>query len=69
MLAGSARIMWCERVIRSCPATPATDWGGRILDWVDVQWNGCGRVLKKQTRGGQPVRVLLPSLRYRPRSA
>ena len=56
--------MWCERVIRNCggasEADGGTDWGGRLIDWVDIEWNECGRLLKKQTRTGQPVRVLLP---------
>ena len=36
------------------------DWGNKTADVVDVAWNACGRVLKSYTRGGQPVRVLLP---------
>ncbi len=27
---------------------------------MDVEWTECARVLKKQTRGGEPVRVMLP---------
>ena len=56
--------MWCERIIRNCgdPSSPrwADQWAGRLVDWVDIEWTDCGRVLKKQTRSGQPVRVLLP---------
>jgi urease accessory protein len=56
--------MWCERIIRNCgdPSGPcwSDQWAGRSVDWVDIQWTDCGRVLKKQTRSGQPVRVLLP---------
>jgi urease accessory protein UreE len=52
--------MWCERVIRNCAGQSEADWGGRTVEWVDIEWNECGRLLKKQTRSGQPVRVLLP---------
>jgi len=52
--------MWCERVIRNCSGESEPDWGGRIVDWVDIEWDECGRLLKQQTRAGQPVRVLLP---------
>jgi urease accessory protein UreE len=52
--------MWCERVIRNLTDLSAADREGRFVDWVDIEWNECGRVLKKQTRRGQPVRVLLP---------
>jgi urease accessory protein UreE len=52
--------MWCERVIRNCDGLPAGCWGGRTVDWVDIEWNECGRLLKKQTRSGEPVNVVLP---------
>ena len=55
--------MWCERIIRNCGDASgpgwADQWAGRSVDWVDIEWTDCGRVLKKQTRSGEPVRVLL----------
>lgn len=51
--------MWCETIIRNLGNTPASDASDRAIDWVDLDWNECGRLLKKQTRGGQSVRVLL----------
>jgi urease accessory protein UreE len=38
----------------------AADWHGRAIDWVDIAWNECGHSLKKKTRAGCPVSVLLP---------
>lgn len=32
----------------------------REVDFVDVPWDECGRTLKKRSRGGEEVRVLLP---------
>ena len=52
--------MWHERVIRNCDGLPASCWGGRAVDWVDVEWHECGRLLKKNTRAGQLVCVQLP---------
>lgn len=52
--------MWCERVIRTLENVPNADAGGRTIDFVDLTWEECGRVVKKQTRGGDTVRVVLP---------
>ena len=49
--------MWCEKIIRNLATDPPP---GASVDWVDIQWNECGRILKKQSRRGEPVRVLLP---------
>jgi len=32
----------------------------RAVDPVDLGWFECAGVLKKQTRGGEPIRVILP---------
>jgi urease accessory protein UreE len=49
--------MWCEQILRNLAAPPAP---GQTVDWVDIQWNQCGRLLKTQSRAGHPLRVLLP---------
>ena len=49
--------MWCEKIIRNLATDPPP---GASVDWVDIQWNECGRILKKQSRAGEPIRVLLP---------
>ena len=52
--------MWCERVVRNL-ADAKEALGEQVIDYVDVEWDECKSVLKKHTRGGEPVRVLLPS--------
>jgi hypothetical protein len=53
--------MWAERVVRRVADPQNHDWSKRSVDFVDVAWNACGRVLKSTTRGGEAVRVLLPA--------
>ena len=52
--------MWCEKVIRSFDPTSDPDRGGRTVERIEIAWNECTRMLKKQTLSGEPVRVLLP---------
>lgn len=52
--------MLCERVIRNLGDGTAAERRQQTLDYLDVQWNECGRVLKNQSRAGRTVRVLLP---------
>jgi urease accessory protein UreE len=52
--------MWCERVVRRVADPENHPWGSTAVDYVDVAWNACGRVLKSATRAGVAVRVLLP---------
>jgi urease accessory protein len=52
--------MWCENVLENIAGTPAVDRAERNIDLVDLEWHECSGLLKKQTRNGEPVRVLLP---------
>ena len=52
--------MWSEKVLRNCQGMTDDQWGGRVVERVEIEWHECGRLLKKQTRGGEPIRVLLP---------
>jgi urease accessory protein len=51
--------MWCERIIRNLDGLASDSSSGRSIDWADLEWNECSRPLKKQTRGGEPVRMFL----------
>lgn len=53
--------MWCERVLRNAALEAPAHWAGRDVDAVDVAWDECRHVLKKRSRGGEEVRVLLPA--------
>jgi urease accessory protein UreE len=50
--------MWCENVLENIAGTPAVDRAERNIDLVDLEWHECSGLLKKQTRNGEPVRVL-----------
>ena len=52
--------MWVERVLRR-GFDAARDAEGRAVDYLDLLWDECRRVVKGTTRGGEPVRVLLPA--------
>jgi urease accessory protein UreE len=49
--------MWCDRILGNIAAWGAMD--AARIDWVDISWQECGRVLQKRSRGGRTVRVLL----------
>lgn len=49
------QIMWCERILGNFATYPPRRW-----DYVDVEWFECGRIVKRVSRGGVNVRVLLP---------
>jgi urease accessory protein len=49
--------MWCEIIIRN--AQGPEDFGGRAVDYVDIQWDQRRSTLKARSRGGEEVRVLL----------
>jgi urease accessory protein len=51
--------MFCERVVGQIdPDAPPAGLG---VDWLDLSWFDCTqRALRKRTRGGADVRVLLP---------
>lgn len=51
--------MWCERIVRNLAESDGQA-DGREIDYVDIDWDECKSVLKKRSRGGQEVRVLLP---------
>jgi urease accessory protein UreE len=51
--------MWCEAVIRNLDDAATTELDSPNIDWVDIEWNECDRLLKKQTRSGRPVRAAL----------
>jgi len=48
--------MWCERVIRN---VPDGNFAGKDVDFIDICWDECRSVLKKRSRAGEEVRVLL----------
>ena len=50
--------MWCEKVLRNLTDPGHIPPAGEI-DFVDVAWDECKSILKKQSRAGEPVRVLL----------
>jgi urease accessory protein len=57
--------MWCDRILGNIAAEwdghgPDAAWAGRRWDIVDIAWPECGRLLRKQTREGRAVRILLP---------
>ena len=53
--------MWCERILGNISELPASVLSTRVMDRLDLQWNECRPVLKKRTRGGEEIRLLLPS--------
>lgn len=50
--------MWCEAIVRN--AQGEKEFGGRAVDYVDIQWDQRRSTLKARSRGGEEVRVLLP---------
>jgi urease accessory protein len=50
--------MWVDRVLGNVADQPACSPGS--IDFVDVDWAECGRMLKARTRSGHPIRLLLP---------
>src|SRR4051794_13863931 len=54
--------MMSDRILGNIYDTsPTAGWAGRRHDLVDVRWHECNRrALRKTTRGGRPVRILLP---------
>lgn len=54
--------MLSDRILGNVNDDPPTGpWSGRRQDVVDVRWHECGRrALRKTTRGGRPLRILLP---------
>jgi urease accessory protein UreE len=50
--------MLCDKVIRNGGLT--IDCGNRTIDWIDLQWNQCVGVLKRRSRAGESVQILLP---------
>ena len=50
--------MWCERVVRNT-SDPRREPDAPVIDYVDITWDECRPVLKKRSRGGEEVRVLL----------
>jgi urease accessory protein UreE len=52
--------MWCERVLRNAAGETPAQWERRDVDFVDLAWDECLHVLKKRSRNGKEVRVLLP---------
>jgi urease accessory protein len=53
--------MWCEKILRNAANDGRAQWGGRDGDVVDVAWHECRNALKKRSRGGEEIRVLLPA--------
>jgi urease accessory protein len=51
--------MWCERVLYNLHRSRPRGVERKTIDYVDLAWNECDRLLKRCTRGGQPIRVLL----------
>jgi urease accessory protein len=50
--------MWCEKVIRNI-SEPGSEPPHAEVDYVDIGWDECRSLLKKRSRGGEEVRVLL----------
>src|SRR5947208_2796322 len=49
--------MLCERVLGNLDLEPAPDAN---IDWLDLSWFDCAqRALKRQSRGGTSLRILL----------
>jgi urease accessory protein len=43
------------------PSWPAHKAAGRTIDWFDLHWHECRkRLLRKSTRGGRTLRIVLP---------
>jgi urease accessory protein UreE len=52
--------MWCEKVLANLANVPGSADSRAQIDPVDLHWHECTGLLKKQTRAGEPIRVLLP---------
>ncbi|MDB5171276.1 MAG: urease accessory protein UreE [Phycisphaerales bacterium] len=52
--------MWCEKILRNAANEDPAQWAGRDVDVVEIAWDECRPVLKKRSRGGEEVRLLLP---------
>jgi urease accessory protein UreE len=52
--------VWCERVLYNSASMPSRATAVREVDFVDLEWHECKRLLKKRSRGGRDMRVLLP---------
>lgn len=50
--------MWVEQIVGNVVDQP--DHGIDPVDYLDLRWDQCDRVLKSKTRSGTPIRVLLP---------
>jgi urease accessory protein UreE len=50
--------MWVERVAGNVAHGLSLAPGP--VDYLDIRWDECGRLLKSRTREGRPIRVLLP---------
>lgn len=50
--------MWCDAIVRN--AADNEEFAGRMVDYVDIQWDQRRSTLKARSRGGEEVRVLLP---------
>jgi urease accessory protein UreE len=50
--------MWCDRILGNVVSWNPQDTAR--LDWVDLTWQQCGRIVQKESRGERKVRVLLP---------
>lgn len=55
--------MWCDRILGNVSVgVPAgSAWAGREIDLLDVPWQECRQVVKKRSRGGREIRVVLPA--------
>jgi urease accessory protein UreE len=51
--------VWCERVLYNAASMQSRTTADREVDFIDLDWHECKRLLKKRSRGGRDVRVLL----------
>ena len=51
--------MWCEQILYNSPAPAESGFQGREVDYIDLGWDERSSVIKKRTRGGEEVRVVL----------
>ena len=52
--------MWCDRILYNQSRPPNEPAHGKLVDYIDVDWQECTRVLKKRSRHGEEIRVFLP---------
>ncbi len=52
--------MWCESILGNARDRSEAS-GQKVIDYLDLQWSECRNVIRKQTTGGEPIRVLLPA--------